>query len=174
MKILIIGGPGAGKTHMATALQHKAEVPLLALDKIYWNRSFTKRIPPRQRQKMLDAFVTSNSSWIIEGSYVRDWMKPLIDLADYVVIIDTPRYVRSARLIKRFIMNKMSHQSSQTFKQSILLQRWGWNYKKLELSNLDACPDTASKVIRIATKHDQRKKCHELVGCHISLQKERR
>lgn len=67
-RILILGNSGSGKTTMARALQDEFGLAHLDLDAIAWAEP-GERLPLAESVAALEAFVRSNASWVIEGSY---------------------------------------------------------------------------------------------------------
>lgn len=50
--------------------------------------------------------IDKSGSWIIEGVY-RESQKCLFELADKIIFLDTPLYIRKFKIIKRFVKQKL-------------------------------------------------------------------
>lgn len=76
-KILIFGNSGAGKSTLAKNLKDKFDLQHLDLDILAWlDTQPPSRRPLNDSFNDIDAFLSENESWVIEGGYV--------DLLDYV------------------------------------------------------------------------------------------
>ena len=139
-KIYIIGNGGSGKTTLATALTKDLSLPHLELDDIYWDNDQTKAYNIKRnfekRDALLEEFLLSNpNGWVIDGVYDKEWISPIIQQADKVVILMPCFLLTEWRCIKRDILKLLSHKKSGSFLSLIRLLKWNvkYRYRKLPL-----------------------------------------
>lgn len=136
MKIYIIGGPGSGKTSYARQLSQRFHVPHFDLDEINWvntNGQFYGQKRDKQERAELLASLTNQPDWIIEGAYFQEWITPIWEKADKVIVLECPCIIRQYRCIKRFIFRKLRHENTahqETFSSFYRLLLWNSQYDK--------------------------------------------
>jgi adenylate kinase family enzyme len=100
-KILVIGCPGAGKTTFSNKLAQKTKLPLIHLDKHYYdprhNYEYDKE-PWRSRV----AELVSARKWVIDGNY-KSTFDVRMPAADTIIFLDYPRWLCLWRVFKRRI-----------------------------------------------------------------------
>ena len=133
-KIFISGGPGSGKTTYAKKLSAEMNIPHFDLDDIKWEHgSFNRERPKEERLKLRDKILSENDSWIIEGVYFKDWIIPILEQSDRIIILNSSTTGRQWRIIKRFIKNKFNPKNKASKENIITLFRlliWSRNYNK--------------------------------------------
>lgn len=101
-RILVVGGPGSGKTTFAAQLAQRTGLPLHHLDEVA--RQGGGRGPERsaaQRDEDVAA-ITAAPRWIAEGLHLG-WTAPLYAAADVIVWLDHISASRSGgRIVRRF------------------------------------------------------------------------
>lgn len=82
---------------------------------------------------MLNQILSENKDWILEGVYFQDWIIPVIEQADKVIILKPPRRLRQYRIIKRSI-RRMFHIEPKKHRENPItlfrLLRWSHEYEK--------------------------------------------
>ena len=104
-KIFISGGPGSGKTTYAKKLSKKLNIPHFDLDDIKWinnENNFNVERPKEERFALRDKILSENPHWVIEGIYTKDWIIPILEQSDRIIILRPSKMVRQWRIIKRF------------------------------------------------------------------------
>ena len=138
-KIFISGGSGSGKSTYAKKLSKQLDIPYFDLDDIYWITYSNKR-PKQERIKLLNQILQNNTDWIIDGVYFQDWIIPIIEQSDKIIIVNTPKYKRQYRIIKRFLsrifFQKKKNEHQETVKTLFKLLLWSNNYEKKYLPEL--------------------------------------
>jgi len=128
-KIHIIGSVGSGKTTLARSLSKTYQIPFYELDNVVWIRKDSRDIrrTEQERQEYLQSIVQADT-WIIEGIHQEEWVSQSFQQADCIIFLDTPYKIRIARIIKRFIKQKIGIEKAHyqpTF--SIFLKMFRWN-----------------------------------------------
>ena len=107
MKIDIIGAVGSGKTTLAKCLSEKMGIDYYEQDKIVWHRIGNKAEKYSNeiiRKKFLD--IVQKDNWIMEGS-PRQLLADRVNYSDYVIFLDTPLSIRTKRILKRWIKQRL-------------------------------------------------------------------
>ena len=135
MKIFIIGGPGSGKSTLAHKLSEQYHIPHIDLDEINWvndsRQFYGQKRDKNQRKIMLDNLLNSNSDWIFEGVYFKDWINPIIEQADKIIILKPSKWIRFYRCTKRFLKRKLGIEHlhhKETLISFWKLIQWNHNY----------------------------------------------
>ena len=109
MKIYIIGGPGSGKTHLASKIGSYFNIEHIELDKILWKDNFKSRISSFDLKTNVENIVQSKKNWIIEGTYYKNLENIFLN-ADIIVVLKTNLFIRGLRIISRFFYDKRHNQ----------------------------------------------------------------
>lgn len=128
-RIHIIGSVGSGKTTLARRISSRLNIPYYELDNVVWERNVTGDIrrTEEQREKFLHTIV-EKESWIVEGVHQEEWMTQSFQQADVIIFLDVPYYLRTHRIIKRFILQKLGLEHAN-YKPSfrIFKKMFQWN-----------------------------------------------
>ena len=97
-KIMVIGSSGAGKTYFSRKLSEKFGIPLIHLDKIYWQPGWNE--PTKEEWKATLEDVLEQDSWIIDGNY-GSTIEMRLAACDTVFFLDIRRTLCMWRVIRR-------------------------------------------------------------------------
>ncbi len=139
MKIHIIGCSGSGKTYFAEKLSEKYSIPHFDLDNIQWDNTadgYGVKMPIDKRTALLKD-ILQNESWIIEGVYYA-WVLDCFRDADIIYLLDTPKYIYTLRIIRRFIKRKLGFEKGkkETIKSVYNLLKWTETWQKQNLPEI--------------------------------------
>lgn len=98
-KVLILGGPGSGKTTLGKRIAQAIDGPFYELDMIGYEKGSGAERSLDDRLHDV-AIIADQVRWVAEGSYI-DWTMALADAADGIVLLDPPWRVARYRIIMR-------------------------------------------------------------------------
>ncbi len=113
MKIAVFGYSGSGKSTLAGKLAEKYEVPVLYLDCVHWLPGWVEN-EKSVKENAVEAFLESNESWLIDGTYKKLFFERRMDEADLVVFMSLGRFTCFYRVLKRYFQNKGKSRPSMT------------------------------------------------------------
>jgi adenylate kinase family enzyme len=107
-RILIVGGPGSGKTTFALRVAGANGVPVHHLDEVARLGGGTGAVrSDEERRRDVEAIVASER-WIAEGVHLG-WTAPLFEAADTIVWLDhVPWKSSGRRMVRRFVSQAWS------------------------------------------------------------------
>ncbi|WP_370632756.1 DNA topology modulation protein FlaR [Halobacillus sp. Nhm2S1] len=155
-KIHIIGSVASGKTTLARKLSGELNLPYHELDNVVWKRhqSGDIRRTEEERSEYLKGIV-GMEGWIMEGVHNEWWVEESFRHADVIIFLDTNYNVRTYRIIKRFILQKLRLENAHytpTFR--IFLKMFKWN-KYFEENGkphfFQAFEEVQDKVLKVST-----------------------
>jgi adenylate kinase family enzyme len=101
-RVLVIGHPGSGKSTFALDLSKKTGLPVIHLDKEFWQSGWKPTQKDKWRQRVEN--MAGSEVWIMDGTYDRTLDIRLLR-ADTVIFLDYSRFLCLWRVIKRIITN---------------------------------------------------------------------
>jgi adenylate kinase family enzyme len=102
IKILVIGSPGSGKSTFSKKLAEITGIPLIHLDKEFWNSGWVETSREDWIKKQ-EAFL-SPDRWIIDGNY-GGTLDMRLEKADTIICFQLSRLVCLLSYFKRVITN---------------------------------------------------------------------
>lgn len=130
-RVIIIGCAGAGKSTLSRQLGDILQLPVIHLDKYYWQADWVAT--PHEQWDAAVAHFTLGERWIIDGNYTRT-LDIRMQRADLIIYLDMSRWTCLYRVIKRRIMYHgksrpdMNAANAEKLDWDFLL--WVWNYRK--------------------------------------------
>ena len=130
-RIIIIGCGGAGKSTLARQLGEKLSIPVVHLDKIFWNPGWVEKSPEEFDE--LHRRELAKETWIIDGNFNRT-MAERIDRCDTVIYLDFNRFACVWGVIKRILTTygtvrpDMGEGCPERIDFDFL--QWVWNYNR--------------------------------------------
>jgi adenylate kinase family enzyme len=99
-RVIIVGGPGSGKSTFARLLGERTGLPVVHMDHIHWKSGWEER--PRDEKDRMTHEVHMRDEWIFEGGHSRTYDER-IERADTFVWLDVPVGLRVYRVLKRLL-----------------------------------------------------------------------
>ncbi len=131
-KILIIGCAGAGKTTLSTKLSQAIDLPIIHMDRHYWNQNWGRKTDSEWHTIVEN--LCQKPEWIMDGNYTKT-MPIRVQHASAVIFLDTPRWQCLLRVFIRrfrFIHNKRRFDIPSHCRErlSLAFYQWVWRYPK--------------------------------------------
>lgn len=101
-KILILGIPGAGKSTIARKMAKEKNLPLIHLDKHYWQPGW-QETSPEDWVKKVDEFLKEDS-WVMDGNYLES-LEKRIQASDTIIHLKVGRVKALLRVLKRSLFH---------------------------------------------------------------------
>ncbi|KJK09996.1 MULTISPECIES: ATPase AAA [Pseudomonas] len=103
-RIVILGNAGSGKSTLARDLGERLNVPVVHLDKLFWEPDWTEPDADTFRARVSAAL--ASDAWICEGNYARRTFDLRLPRAQLIIWLDTPRITCFTRVIWRSLLNR--------------------------------------------------------------------
>ena len=153
---MILGSSGAGKSTIATQLGQITGIPVIHLDRLFWNPGWVETPKDEMDKKVLEA--ASGDSWIIDGNFTRT-LDIRIQQADTIIFIDFNRYLCIYRILKRCIKNygKTRYDLGEGCpdKMDWPFLKWVWEYpKNIRPKILGSIQQSCKNVVLLKSRKD--------------------
>lgn len=131
-KIIIIGGPGTGKSTLANNLARKLELPVYHLDAIHHLSNWKIRDKKERDEIILQKI--EEPKWVIDGTYTST-LEKRIEKADLIIYLDFPTIVKLKNIFHRYLKNKGKQREEipgckEKMDIAFIKQTINWNKKK--------------------------------------------
>lgn len=165
-KILIIGSSGAGKSTFARRLSAATCLPVVHLDRLFWNPGWVET--PKDEWHERVEKILREDRWIMDGNF-SGTLDMRIAASDTVIFLETPRLVCIYRILKRVVLYRpgsrpdMAEGCHERFNWEFL--KWVWDYphrSKPKVEKLLEKYQGEKKVIRLKSKREAEE---FLAGC---------
>lgn len=98
-RINILGSAGSGKSTLAHMLGERLRLPIIHLDRLFWEPGWQRADKAVFRQRVEQA--VSGDAWICEGNYASQTFALRMPRAELTVWLDTPRLICALRVARR-------------------------------------------------------------------------
>jgi hypothetical protein len=167
-QVHIVGGPGSGKTTLATRLGGLLHLPVFDLDAIAYEGGAGRKRELAVRRSDVQR-IAQTPGWVTEGIYLW-WCESLGERADRIVWLDVPWGVAVCRIVRRHLVLSLAGTNRHPGLKKLARFAWGTRryYLSAALPAVDDNEDGAvtrattetwlrsfdTKVIRCRTAHD--------------------
>ncbi|MDP5308298.1 AAA family ATPase [Paracoccus spongiarum] len=97
-RVMVVGGPGSGKSWLAGRLAAISGLPVYHMDQIHWQPGWVEREP--LEKDLLTRMIHARPEWIFEGGHSRTY-RDRANRADLLVWLDLPAGLRLRRILWR-------------------------------------------------------------------------
>jgi adenylate kinase family enzyme len=157
-KILIIGHPGAGKTTLAVEMGKLLHLPVIHLDREFWQSGWRQSERGEWRERVRR--MVMGEKWVIDGTYDNS-LDIRLPHADTIIFLDFPKGVCLRRVIGRMLRGygrvrpDMADGCRERFDGAFI--KFVWEYRKIRRPRIltamkEYSPDT--KVIRLVSSRE--------------------
>lgn len=130
-RVIIIGCGGAGKSTLARALGEKLDIPVVHLDRIFWQPGWVEM--DGEKFERLHRQEVAKEKWIIDGNF-SSTIAERIARCDTIIYLDFSRAACLMGAAKRIATTygTVRSDSGEGCPERISLEflRWVWNYNK--------------------------------------------
>ena len=130
-RVLIIGCGGAGKSTLAKALGEKTGLPVVHLDKLFWNPGWVEK--EREEFDALLRQELAKDRWIMDGNFNRT-MPERIARCDTIIYLDFHRVACLVGVLKRIVTTygTVRPDMGEGCPERVDLEflKWVWNFNK--------------------------------------------
>lgn len=131
-KIIIIGGPGTGKSTLANNLARNLELPVYHLDAIHHLPNWEIRDKKERDEIILQKI--EEPKWVIDGTYTSTLEKRM-QKSDLIIFFDYPTIVKLKNILHRYLKNKEKQREEipgckEKMDMAFIKQTINWNKKK--------------------------------------------
>ena len=130
-RIVIIGCGGAGKSTLARQLGEKLDIPVVHLDKLFWNPGWVEKT--QEEFDTLHEQELAKEKWIMDGNFNRT-MPQRIARCDTVIYLDFSRIACLLGVLKRVLTTygKVRPDMGEGCPERIDFEflKWVWGYNK--------------------------------------------
>ena len=102
-RVLVIGASGAGKSSLATRLGQRTGLPVVHLDREYWQPGWIE--PDKASWSETVARLLAQERWILDGNFGVTLERRLA-ACDTVIFLDLPRHVCLWRVLRRRLRHR--------------------------------------------------------------------
>ena len=165
-RIMVLGSAGSGKSTLAIKLGEITGIPVIHLDRLFWNPGWVETPMDEMDKKAIHAAL--GESWIIDGNYSRT-LDFRIERADSIIFIDFNRYICVFRVIKRRIQNHgktccdLGEGCPEKIDRAFL--KWIWDYpKRSRKGTLEKIYGSSKAVYHLRTRKEVKMLINEITS----------
>ena len=146
-RILIVGPSGAGKSTLAVEVAARLGLPLIHLDRYYWQPGWVATPEPEWR--VIVSELVARPAWVMDGNFGESFDLRL-PRADLIVFLDLPRRITIARVLRRIIgglgKNRPDMAPGCPEKLDLEFLGWVWRFPRDERPRIgQAIGDTGTR-----------------------------
>lgn len=168
-RIMIVGGPGSGKSWVSRRLRQISGLPVHHMDHIHWLPGWVER--DNLEKDMLTREIHARDAWIFEGGHSRTYRERAAR-AELLVWLDLPVGLRIRRVLWRAIRHNgrvrpdMAEGCPEAFgRQTVDFLRFIWRTRETARQAVRRVTDAPPDGLRIAHLRSQTDVDGFLNGC---------
>ena len=98
-RVVVVGGPGSGKSTVASTLAERIGAQHVELDDLWWGPGWMPAGRLELRQRLSERLAVDK--WVVDGNYIDEIADLVWSAAGAVVWLDPPRHVAIRRAVLR-------------------------------------------------------------------------
>ncbi|NDV95067.1 hypothetical protein D0T84_09065 [Dysgonomonas sp. 521] len=128
-KVIIIGNCGAGKTTLAKQIALKTGLPLIHLDKEYYQAGWIRPEKDKWQEKVIN--LITKPKWILDGNYINS-LDIRLKEADTIIFLDINKWICIFSVLKRIIQGDTRDDMASGCKERLDTEflKYVWNYNE--------------------------------------------
>lgn len=173
-RVMIVGGPGSGKSWASRRLAEVSGLPVFHMDHIHWLPGWIER--EGLEKDMLVREIHAREAWIFEGGHTRTWRERAVR-ADLLIWLDLPIGLRLRRVVWRSLRHAgrvrpdMAEGCHEEFgRQTLAFLRFMWRTRETARRPAQRLIDTPPPGLRIAHLRRPAEVRRFLEGCRRSAE----
>lgn len=102
-RVMVIGGPGAGKSTLAREIGARLGLPVVHIDALFWQPGWVEGDRAALASRLREIY--ADTAWVVEGNYSATWPERLAR-ADTLIHLDLPGWLRLLRVLRRALRHR--------------------------------------------------------------------
>lgn len=151
-KILILGGPGSGKTTLAKKIGERYNLPTYHIDGIHHLENW--KIRDKEERDKIILKITEKPKWVIDGNY-KSTLSERVKKCDLIIYLKYPTIIRVKGIFQRYLKGKGKEKAEipgceEKMSFKFIIHTINWNKKKGNTIEdiLNKYPDKEIKIFR--------------------------
>lgn len=159
-RVLVIGSPAAGKSHVAQHVGTLLKLPIFHLDAMYYLPGWVDQNEQRWTATLDD--VIDRASWVIDGNFIES-LPQRMPRADLVIWLDYDRPETMRRVMGRMILPQTTGRADlaegckENWSVDFLIATWKYfDLQRPQIESLIAAMDSNQALVKIMRPKDLR------------------
>ncbi|MCW2271990.1 topology modulation protein [compost metagenome] len=158
-RIVILGNAGSGKSTLARTLGKRLDIPVVHLDKLFWEPGWVEPDAEAFRTRVKEA--VASDAWVCEGNYSRRTFDLRLPRAELVIWLDTSRFTCLRRVIMRSVLNKPRPDlpagcSERLDKAFLTFLKFVWGFDRDYRPSIEAMRLRVGALVPVVHLHNER------------------
>lgn len=132
-RIVILGNSGSGKSTLARLLGKRLRLPVVHLDRLFWEPGWIEPDAEQFRSRVRSAVASDH--WVCEGNYARRTFDLRLARTDLIIWLDTSRLTCFLRVAIRSALNRPRPDipdgcTEKLDREFLAFLRYVWNFDR--------------------------------------------